>query len=96
MKSIIMKVAASIILILPLTYAFSCQFNTDCEVGSKCVKNGGLYGYCMGGMNPGNSYDNQPATDIRGGGGYTCSFNTDCDVGYRCAKSGIQGVCLKR
>jgi hypothetical protein len=47
-------------------------------------------------MNPGNSYDKEPATDLRGGGGYTCSFNTDCDVGYQCAKSGLQGVCIRK
>jgi hypothetical protein len=85
------------ILSLSLNTASACQFNTDCDVGSKCIKrSGSLYGYCMGGMNPGNTYDRQPATDIRGGGGWTCSFNTDCDPGYVCAKSGLQGTCVKR
>lgn len=74
----------------------TCQFNTDCSIGSQCIKNGGLYGVCFGGMNPGNSYDRQPATDFQGGAGWTCSFNTDCDIGYACVKSGLQGVCLKR
>ena len=92
----ILKSIITIVFVLPLSSTYSCQFNTDCDVGSKCIKNGGLYGYCMGGMNPGNSYDRQPATDLRGGGGFTCSFNTDCDVGYKCAKSGLKGVCIRR
>jgi hypothetical protein len=96
-----MKRVIQAIVLMGMAISFSianaCQFNTDCDVGSKCIKrSGGLYGYCMGGMNPGNSYDREPATDIRGGGGWTCSFNTDCDPGYMCAKSGLQGVCVKR
>jgi len=96
MKIKIVQCISAVSLMLASSYAVSCSFDTDCDVGSKCVKNGGLYGYCMGGMNPGNSYDSEPATDLMGGGGYTCSFNTDCDPGYSCAKSGLQGVCVKR
>jgi len=92
-KPIILLVS---VLMLLSFETMACQFNTDCEVGSKCIKNGGLYGYCMGGRNPGNSYDSKPATDIRGGGGFTCRYRTDCDIGYDCVKSGLKGVCLKR
>ena len=96
MKKHLIQLGTAIALMLSSTYAISCSFDTDCDVGSKCIKNGGLYGYCMGGMNPGNSYDREPATDLGGGGGWTCSFNTDCDPGYTCLKSGLQGVCVKR
>ena len=96
MEKIFMRNLMAAVLILSSTYAFSCQFNTDCAIGSKCVKGSGIYGYCMGGMNPGNSNDSQPATDLMGGGGYTCSFSTDCDPGYRCAKSGLKGTCVRR
>jgi len=96
MKKHIVQFGAAIALMLSSTHAISCSFDTDCGVGSKCIKNGGMYGYCMGGMSPGNSYDRRPATDLRGGGGWTCSFDTDCDSGYTCLKSGLHGVCVKR
>jgi len=96
MKKNVLYCSIAVALLLPSASTISCSFNTDCDVGSKCIKNGGLYGYCMGGMNPGNSYDREPATDLRGGGGWSCSFNTDCDPGYTCLKSGLQGVCVRR
>ena len=91
-----MKRIVSLSLVLASSWAFGCAFDSDCDIGSKCIKNGGIYGYCMGGMNPGNSYDQHPATDIMGGGGDTCSFNTDCDIGYECVRSGLKGVCIRR
>ena len=68
MKMKFLKTSLSIELMVSASYAFSCSFNTDCDVGSKCVKNGGLYGYCMGGINPSNYNDRQSAIDLRGGG----------------------------
>ncbi len=78
----------------------ACSFDTDCNVGSKCVKSSGaIYGICYGGISPGNSNDRQPVKaplDIPGTYGNTCSFDTDCGVGNRCYKqSGIQGVCSR-
>ena len=79
--------------------AFACAFDADCAVGSKCYKpRGSLYGYCVGGLNPGNQYDRQPARDpldITGKKGNTCSFDIDCGVRGKCVKGGgIYGTCL--
>jgi hypothetical protein len=81
--------------------ALACQFNTDCGVGSHCLKAGGqIYGICAGGMNPGNNFDQSPVhspLDPNGTVGNTCGFNTDCGPGSRCAKGSgqIQGVCMR-
>lgn len=80
---------------------FACSFDTDCEVGSKCLKStGSIYGVCAGGMSPGNSNDRQPVEaplDINHTYGNTCSFDTDCGPGSKCMKSNgnIYGVCMK-
>ena len=72
--------------------AFACSFDTDCQPGSRCLKpSGSLYGYCMGGLYPGNSYARRPAynpLDLTGRQGNTCNFNTDCGPGGVCVKSG--------
>lgn len=82
--------------------AICCQFDLDCEIGSKCIKQAGkLDGVCVAGMNPGNKYDRKPfsdSLDISRKVGNTCSFDTECGVGNYCAKQSgqLQGVCLKR
>lgn len=79
--------------------ALACQFDTDCDPGSSCLKSSrSLYGYCVGGLNPGNQNDRQPARNIldtTGRQGNTCSFDTDCGPGGKCLKgSGIYGTCM--
>ena len=92
--------AAVLMLSLSVTTAFACQFDTDCDVGSSCLKSSGnIYGYCVGGMNPGNQNDRQPAynpLDPSRKQGNTCQFQTDCGIGQNCVKSAgqINGVCL--
>jgi hypothetical protein len=102
MKSIFLKsaVLTGLLVGAPLS-GYACQFNTDCNAGSKCMKaSGSLYGVCVGGISPGNSNDRQPVyapLDINRTYGNTCSFNTDCGPGSVCVKSGgIHGTCMKR
>ena len=98
------KVSTLAVLVLALFLfseaSFSCMFNTDCAVGSRCVKPGSsLYGWCIGGLFPGNSNDRQPAydpLDLTGKKGSTCSFDVQCGVGGNCVKgmSSIYGTCM--
>ena len=100
MKTLILCIAIFLLFISPT--ALSCRFNTDCEVGSKCIKQSGkLEGFCAAGMKPGNKYDKKPYSDtldITKKVGNTCSFDTDCGVGNYCAKESgyIKGVCMNR
>lgn len=82
--------------------SFACQFDTDCNPGSKCLKaSGSIYGACVGGIFPGNTYDREPVyspLDVNKTYGNTCTFDIDCGPGSVCVKStgSIDGTCLKR
>ena len=84
--------------------AHACQFDTDCNVGSTCLKRDfSIYGVCVGGLNPGNKGDSRPVYDPLdlnrntwdrnrdnddGTYGDQCSFDTDCGIGSSCMKAG--------
>lgn len=85
---------------MTLSDAFACQKDLDCNLGSKCQKaQNAMYGVCVGGINPGNSHDKNPAKflgDLTGKFGNTCSFDLDCGIGNECRKQrvgDINGVC---
>lgn len=64
----IMKKLCLFILLLIFTsnITMACQFDTDCEPGSKCLKSDNIYEICARRMYPGNSHDGNPvksATD---------------------------------
>ena len=96
-----LRIAIALIFTLVSYQAIACSFDTDCGVGSKCVKpRGNIYGICAGGMNPGNSNDRVPVKDpldLDRTYGNTCSFDTDCGVSNKCYKERgqIKGVCVK-
>ena len=97
-----MKFQLILVLILWIPFkTFACEFNTDCDPGSKCQKYNqySLYGVCVGGLNPGNKGDRKPVRDSLDRNskvGSQCSFNTDCDIGHKCMKEAGQlyGTCM--
>lgn len=68
----------------------ACQFNYDCNYGSKCVKEfGQRYGVCMGGNLPGNQNDQRPVYN---------PYNASDRVGDQCvwdSQCGPRGNCVK-
>ena len=94
------KLIGAIAVVLP-GVGLACQFDTDCAVGSQCLKESGqLNGICAGGMNPGNDDDRQPVQDPLDPNqsvGNTCSFDVDCGPGNKCLKGSgqIKGVCVR-
>ena len=96
------RILIGLFLVFSVGLSLACSFDTDCEVGSKCLKQRGqLDGFCVGGMSPGNRNDRSPSRDImdlNGTAGNTCSFDIDCGPGSACVKSRghIDGVCLRR
>lgn len=98
-------VLSGIIALALLGEANACQFDTDCEPGSRCLKaSGSLYGVCVGGISPGNRNDRQPVyspTDPNNTYGDTCTLipasSTQIAVQAQFAKSGgIYGTCMRR
>jgi hypothetical protein len=87
-----------LLVLLLVSSALACDFDTDCDPGSKCIRaEDQLEGVCIGGISPGNKNDDQKGyNDPRESYGNTCQFDTDCDPGYVCVKgSGIDGTCMK-
>jgi hypothetical protein len=87
-------------LLAPGKPALACMFDTDCEVGSRCLKSSGsIYGICAGGLAPGNRHDRTPVyapLDINRSYGNTRSFDLDCGIGGRCLKSSGRAFLEKR
>lgn len=84
---------------LALDFAFSCQSDFDCSLGSHCLKDGAnFYGVCAGGTAPGNNNDKVPVyapQALNQNVGKTCDNDFDCGLGLSCLKTNysFQGVC---
>lgn len=77
----------------------ACDFDLDCDIGSRCRS-----GICVGGLWPGNDNDDapldrrdRPTWDLNETYGDTCDFDIDCGIGMRCAKrrGALEGVCVR-
>ncbi len=102
MRNLMYSLLAAVLIIFVFqSVTMACQFDTDCDPGSKCIKaSGSIYGVCVGGISPGNSNDETPVyspLDINKTYGNTCQFDIDCGPGSVCVKSGgsIYGTCMK-
>jgi len=104
MKYNIISALFLVVSIFPVV-SFACINDTDCAVGSRCVKPNpsSFNGICAGGQSPGNSNDRAPASafpsqDPMGTYGSTCVIDPDCAPGQRCLKEGGQryGVCVRK
>ena len=93
---------AFLIFTLIVMNSMACQYDFDCQTGSRCMKeSGNIYGICQGGMNPGNANDQLPITDpldLDQTVGDTCQFDIDCGVSNVCIKESgyIIGVCISK
>lgn len=100
------KVCAALAAFIAFTAgpAMACSFNTDCNVGSTCMKQrSSMEGVCVGGMSPGRPDDSRQsraptAWQNQQSHGGQCSFSTDCGAGSMCLKEAgrIYGVCVSR
>jgi hypothetical protein len=90
----------SVFLVVIPSVAFPCSFDTECDVGFKCTKQGtALYGVCTGKSYGGGAPKDSGPKDTSYGSkaGNTCNTQYDCGVGGQCIKVGtsLTGTCSK-
>lgn len=81
--------------------ANACSFDTDCNIGSKCVKSAtAVKGACLSGVFSGGStldllsYSGESTNGANSTYGKSCTFNKECGDGLNCRKAGgMFGVC---
>lgn len=81
-------------------HGFACVADAECMPGSKCLKQQGqVFGVCVGGRLPGNSYDQTPVMSPPDPMyANTCVADVECGLNLSCIKSqgSVMGVCLRR
>jgi len=85
---------ALLVLIAVADSASACRWDTDCAVGSRCLKGEyPMHGICAGGLNPGNSNDLRPVSEPLKPWkrtGNTCIYDLDCGIGGQCVRERIR------
>ena len=88
-----------VVLALASSPALACQFDADCDIGSKCLKQSGQTdGVCTSARKPGHADDgglSRDPTDPAKTSGNGCAVDLDCGPIGKClrATGQVNGTC---
>lgn len=95
--NIMLGIIIIILIVIRCSLAHACSYDTDCEVGSKCTKEGYQpYGVCTNSTYSTGNRDSGPRYGLGSHAGEICAFRSDCSPGARCIKEhtyDVTGTC---